>query len=160
MRLFTPNRLRHIPTVLLLAATVALAFPASALARTAIASTYGGPGDKCSLTIAAPNAGRLERIRTKRGLGWKQRTAGLRPIIAHKTLPFGTIVRITYRKNTVDCIVLDRGPYIAGRTFDLGPVAAYRLGFRCGVGKVKYTVVRYSAKSRLVPKKQWRRWGR
>jgi rare lipoprotein A len=151
------HRLRHIPTIVciaLLATALLAAFPVHAVAASAIASTYGGPGDGSSLTIAAPSAGRLERIRTGRRLTWHQRTEGRRPIIAHKSLPFGTIVRITYRRNTVDTICLDRGPYVSGRTFDLGPVAAYRLGFRCGVGRVSYKVIG------RVPKKEWRHWGR
>jgi rare lipoprotein A (peptidoglycan hydrolase) len=45
---------------------------------------------------------------------------GLRNGIAHKTLPCGTRVRLCYRACTTG-IVNDRGPYIAGREFDLTP---------------------------------------
>ena len=40
---------------------------------------------------------------------------------AHKTLPFGTLVRVTNNKNgkSVTVRVNDRGPYVKGRTFDL-----------------------------------------
>jgi Lytic transglycolase len=45
--------------------------------------------------------------------------------VAHKTLPCGTVVVLSYRGNTVRVPVIDRGPYIAGREFDLtGPAKA------------------------------------
>lgn len=48
--------------------------------------------------------------------------------IAHKTLPFGTIVVLEYRGRRVPAVVTDRGPYIAGRDFDLSLGLAKRLG--------------------------------
>ena len=49
---------------------------------------------------------------------------------AHKTLPFGTIVRVTNKKNgkTVDVEINDRGPFIEGRIIDLSVAAAHELG--------------------------------
>ncbi len=49
---------------------------------------------------------------------------------AHKTLPFGTRVRVTDKKTgrTVDVTINDRGPYIAGRIIDLSKAAAASLG--------------------------------
>ena len=48
---------------------------------------------------------------------------------AHKTLPFGTIVRVTNKKNgkTVDVEINDRGPFIKGRVIDLSVAAAQEL---------------------------------
>lgn len=45
---------------------------------------------------------------------------------AHKTLPFGTRVRVTHAGNgrSVDVTINDRGPYIAGRVIDLSRAAA------------------------------------
>jgi rare lipoprotein A len=45
---------------------------------------------------------------------------------AHKTLPFGTRVRVTNKNNgqTVDVVINDRGPYIGGRIIDLSRAAA------------------------------------
>ena len=45
---------------------------------------------------------------------------------AHKTLPFGTMVRVTNNKNgrTVDVRINDRGPFIRGRIIDLSKAAA------------------------------------
>ncbi len=50
---------------------------------------------------------------------------------AHKTLPFGTRVRVTNKKNgrTVTVRINDRGPFIRGRVIDLSPAAARALGF-------------------------------
>ena len=48
---------------------------------------------------------------------------------AHKTLPFGTIVRVTNLQNarTVDVRINDRGPFVRGRIIDLSKGAAERL---------------------------------
>jgi rare lipoprotein A len=50
---------------------------------------------------------------------------------AHKTLPFGTKVRITNIANnqTVDVVINDRGPYVDGRIIDVSRAAAEKLGF-------------------------------
>lgn len=50
---------------------------------------------------------------------------------AHKTLPFGSKVRVTNRRNGRSIIVRinDRGPFIHGRIIDLTRGAASRLGF-------------------------------
>lgn len=50
--------------------------------------------------------------------------------MAHRTLPFGTRVRVTNLENqrSVDVVVNDRGPFVAGRIADLSEAAAQRLG--------------------------------
>lgn len=50
---------------------------------------------------------------------------------AHRTLPFGTYVRITNRANhhTVVVRINDRGPFVRGRIIDVTPAAAKILGF-------------------------------
>ena len=50
--------------------------------------------------------------------------------MAHRTLPFGTRVRVTNLENqrSVEVLVNDRGPAIAGRIADLSRAAAQRLG--------------------------------
>jgi rare lipoprotein A len=50
---------------------------------------------------------------------------------AHRSLPFGTKVRVTNKKNgrSVTVRINDRGPFIRGRVIDLTPAAAQRLGF-------------------------------
>ncbi len=65
---------------------------------------------------------------------------------AHKTLPFGTVVRVTaqWNKKSVDVRINDRGPYTYGRVIDLSTAAAAELGMTSrGVGMVKLEIVSY-----------------
>lgn len=55
--------------------------------------------------------------------------------VAHKTLPCGTKVKLRYHGRTVTAPVIDRGPYVAGRDYDLTEAVKVRLGFP-GVGTV------------------------
>jgi hypothetical protein len=48
--------------------------------------------------------------------------------VAHKSLPCGTMVTLTHGANAVTVPVVDRGPYIAGREFDLAPRVKAALG--------------------------------
>ena len=48
--------------------------------------------------------------------------------VAHKSLPCGTMVTLSHGANTVIVPVVDRGPYIAGREFDLSPRVKAALG--------------------------------
>ncbi|MDH3596518.1 MAG: septal ring lytic transglycosylase RlpA family protein, partial [Rhodospirillales bacterium] len=63
---------------------------------------------------------------------------------AHKTLPFGTRVRVTNLANrrSVVLTVNDRGPFVAGRIVDVSKRAAQALGFeRQGKAKVSLQVL-------------------
>jgi rare lipoprotein A len=63
---------------------------------------------------------------------------------AHRTLPFGTRVRVTHLGNgrSVDVRINDRGPYIGGRIIDLSRGAAGILGMhQQGLARVKVTVL-------------------
>jgi rare lipoprotein A len=67
-----------------------------------------------------------------------------RVLAAHKTLPFGTRVRLTNPKNGRSLVVVikDRGPYVKGRMFDVSYAAAVHLGFRrSGVAKLLYRIL-------------------
>jgi rare lipoprotein A len=55
--------------------------------------------------------------------------------VANKTLPCGTLVTLHYGDRTVRVPVVDRGPYVAGREFDLTEATTDALGF-AGVGQV------------------------
>jgi peptidoglycan lytic transglycosylase len=55
--------------------------------------------------------------------------------VANKTLPCGTLVTLRYDGRTVRVPVVDRGPYVAGREFDLTEATKQALGFG-GVGEV------------------------
>ena len=50
---------------------------------------------------------------------------------AHRSLPFGTKVRVTNQKNGRSVVVTinDRGPFVRGRVIDVTPAAARALGF-------------------------------
>ena len=63
---------------------------------------------------------------------------------AHRTLPFGTKVRVTNIVNghTVVVRINDRGPFKAGRVIDVSDAAAGELGFRArGLTPVRVEVV-------------------
>jgi rare lipoprotein A (peptidoglycan hydrolase) len=49
--------------------------------------------------------------------------------VANKTLPCGTIVFLRYRGRKVEVPVIDRGPFVAGREFDLTEATKRALGF-------------------------------
>jgi rare lipoprotein A (peptidoglycan hydrolase) len=76
---------------------------------------------------------------------WGRKTAcgqTLRPQtmgVAHKTFPCGTTVKFVYHGRTVVTEVIDRGPYIRGRAWDLTKAVSDSLGFE-GVGRVRYAV--------------------
>lgn len=55
--------------------------------------------------------------------------------VAHKTLPCGTRLTIRYHGRQVHTKVIDRGPYVAGREFDLTEALRDKLGFG-GVGTI------------------------
>jgi len=59
--------------------------------------------------------------------------------VAHKKLPCGTTVKFVYHGKSVVTQVIDRGPYVKGRAWDLTKAASDALGFE-GVGRVRYAV--------------------
>ena len=61
---------------------------------------------------------------------------------AHRSLPLGTVVRVTNLRNgrTVIVRINDRGPYSKGRIIDLTPAAAHQPGFS-GLVPVELDVV-------------------
>jgi rare lipoprotein A len=61
---------------------------------------------------------------------------------AHRTLPFGTLVRVTYQRSGRSVVVRinDRGPFVRGRVIDVTPAAARALGFS-GLAPVTLDVI-------------------
>ena len=56
---------------------------------------------------------------------------------AHRTLPFGTKLRVTHGSRTVVVTINDRGPFVRGRVLDLSTGAARAIGLTgAGVGRV------------------------
>jgi rare lipoprotein A len=62
---------------------------------------------------------------------------------AHKSLPFGTMVRVTNTRNNKSVVVRinDRGPFVRGRVIDLTPAGARAIGMS-GLAPVSLSVVR------------------
>jgi rare lipoprotein A len=71
---------------------------------------------------------------------------------AHRTLPFGTLVRVEVQKTGRSAVVriTDRGPFIAGRIIDVSQVAARQLRIT-GVAKVCLKILS-TPENRLVGK--------
>lgn len=93
----------------LIAVLSALVFTTPALSQSVIASWYG-PG--------------FNGHKTASGERFNQNAF----TAAHKTLPFGTIVAVTYKGRTIHVRINDRGPYVRGRTLDLSKGASRALG--------------------------------
>ena len=56
---------------------------------------------------------------------------------AHRTLPFGTKLKVTHGDRSVVVTINDRGPFIRGRVLDLSTGAARAIGLTsAGVGRV------------------------
>jgi rare lipoprotein A len=63
---------------------------------------------------------------------------------AHRSLPLGTLVRVTNLTNHKSVVVRvnDRGPYLGNRIVDLSYAAAHFLGFN-GVARVRLDILRH-----------------
>jgi len=126
------NRLSRSHTVVLaLFAAAAIAVPASA----ALAAT--SPGGASAPTDGSPVAPRVRpsAVATWFGPGFygQQTACGqvLTPAVvgvAHRTLPCGTLIRVTYAHRSITVPVLDRGPYSRIADWDLTAGAARALG--------------------------------
>ena len=73
---------------------------------------------------------------------------GNKAVAAHRTYPFGTVVRVTNLRNgrSVNVVIIDRGPYgknqREGAVIDLSPSAAKKLGIlKTGQERVKVEVL-------------------
>jgi rare lipoprotein A len=106
-------------TAAALVSVIGIVAASAALAQSGIASIYQG-GKTANGEFARPNA----------------MTA------AHKTLPFGTLVRVTNRQSGRSVVVRinDRGPYTRGRMIDLSSAAARAIGVQ-GLPRVDIEVV-------------------
>jgi rare lipoprotein A len=70
---------------------------------------------------------------------------------AHRTLAFGSKVRVTHLRSGRSAIVIinDRGPFTGGRIIDLSAAAAEAVGIKdSGVGKVRIEVLSYGSNKR------------
>ena len=62
---------------------------------------------------------------------------------AHRTLPFGTMVKVTNRRTGHSVVVRinDRGPFVRGRVIDLTPAGARAIGLGYGLAPVSLAVL-------------------
>ncbi len=118
--------------------------PASSPARDkAVSHTQSGSTAVTSGTetgLAAVYSDRLNGHRTASGKRYNRNAL----TTAHKSLPFGTRVRVTNTHNhkSVELVVNDRGPRQAGRVLDISPAAAKKLGIhRRGMAEVTVEVI-------------------
>ena len=71
---------------------------------------------------------------------------------AHKSLPFGTVLKVTNLANGKNCEVRvnDRGPFVASREIDISKAAAVKLDMiGTGTAKVKLEIVKRGADTKL-----------
>ena len=134
---------------------------ASRAADTSASRSVAPPTPAPSRSVAPAPSQRptVERVRATDSQGWRSaRVSNYGPgsygrrtangtvvtadsmIVAHKTMRFGTLIEFSYGGRRAVAVVADRGPYIAGRQFDLGPGTARTLGLN-GVYTVQYRVV-------------------
>jgi rare lipoprotein A len=108
-RVFADRMFPIVVVVMTICASTVLA-DSSAMAETGIASVYAYSGGKTASGERANPGGFTA---------------------AHRTLKFGTQVRVTNRRNGRNVVVRinDRGPFVRGRVIDITPAAARALGF-------------------------------
>jgi len=102
-------------------------------AKYAPTKSYGGG----SSGIASWYGGKFHGRKTASGETYNQNAL----TAAHRTLPFGTRVRVTGANGkSVVVRINDRGPFVGGRVIDLSRAAANSLGIN-GLGRVKIAVL-------------------
>ena len=105
-------------------------------ANASIASPASGGGH--SFSGMASFYGNESGSRTASGQRFNQNAM----TAAHRSLPFGTKLRVTHRGQSVVVTINDRGPFIRGRVLDLSTGAARAIGLTgAGVGRVTAEVV-------------------
>jgi rare lipoprotein A len=169
-----PARCLHIATVLLSITSGAIFAQSSVLAETTFADRwwpesdepikpirvaviyFSGHYDSTMAVQREPPVGSVKQALQRSGdglasfYGSPQQTANGEQFnpraltAAHRTLPFGTKVRVTNVRSgrTVTVRINDRGPFVPGRVIDLSQAAAEELGIvGRGIAKVKLDVV-------------------
>jgi rare lipoprotein A (peptidoglycan hydrolase) len=95
------------------------------------------PGAGWYEALAAPYPAALRRERTACGQQVGPRTLG----VAHPVLPCGVKLFISYRETVVLTQVVDRGPAVPGRDFDITRPLAERLGLE-GTQQIRWRYAR------------------
>ena len=106
--------------------------------RDANASFAPSAGSGRSFTGMASYYGNESGSKTASGQRFNQNAL----TAAHRTLPFGTKLRVTHGGRSVVVTINDRGPFIRGRVLDLSTAAAREVGLTsAGVGHVTAEVL-------------------
>jgi rare lipoprotein A len=106
--------------------------------RNANASMTPSQGSGHSFSGMASYYGNESGSRTASGARFNQNAM----TAAHRSLPFGTKLRVTHGGQSVIVTINDRGPFVRGRVLDLSTGAARAIGLTgAGVGRVTAEVV-------------------
>jgi rare lipoprotein A len=106
--------------------------------RDANASIASSSGTGRSFSGMASFYGNESGSRTASGQRFNQNAL----TCAHRSLPFGTKLRVTHGSRSVVVTVNDRGPFVHGRVLDLSTAAAREIGITgAGVGRVVAEVI-------------------
>jgi len=114
--------------------------PITVIPVTLLQAHQGGEGSIFANGIASFYANKFNGRRTANGEVFDNS----KMTAAHKTLKFGTIVRVTNHHNgrQVTVRINDRGPWIKGRVIDLSRAAAREIGMiKRGTARVKLELV-------------------
>ena len=105
--------------------------------QSALLALLGATGGRtCEVPAGLRDTGRdVDGLASWYGWGFAGRTTASGAIFdprlftaAHRTLPFGVFLRVSYRGRCAIVLVNDRGPYVEGRVIDLSMAAARYLG--------------------------------
>jgi rare lipoprotein A len=120
---------------LLALSSILVSFASVADAKDRSSQSHSGSG------IASVYASKGDRYAGRRTASGERVQSGALTA-AHKSLPFGTMVRVTNRRNSKSVVVRinDRGPFVRGRVIDVTPAGARALGFS-GLAPVSLSVV-------------------
>jgi rare lipoprotein A len=131
---------RFVATALIFVATSTFAAPPVAAPPPPASAPAAAPVASGETGLAAVYSDRLNGHKTASG----ERYDRNKLTAAHKTLPFGTRVKVMNTRNgkSVEVVINDRGPREANRILDLSPAAAHALGIpRKGIAEVKLGVI-------------------
>ncbi len=126
------------PLAILVAATAALTITgglsdASAKTRKDPMNAHASTGGRSFSGMASYYGNELAGRRTASGVRFNPQ--GM--TAAHRSLPFGTKLRVTHGGRSVVVTINDRGPFVRGRVLDLSKGAAQAIGMTGrGVGRV------------------------
>ena len=122
-----------------LAASLALSLTSFAEAKSRSKANHSSSGSSGVASVYATKGDGYAGKRTASG----ERAQSGALTAAHKSLPFGTMVRVTNTRNNKSVVVRinDRGPFVRGRVIDLTPAGARAIGMS-GLAPVNLSVVR------------------